>query len=379
MSGGPLFDAAVIGGGLSGGVTALFLARGGMRVALIDKRGLAAEASGVNAGTLSVQVKEAALVRYAMRSNELWETSAEWLGFDMGFRRLGGLTIAITDEEVALLKSRMDPRIEAGAPITYIGGNQAREIEPALCERIAQATYCPLDGYANSTQVGPALRAGLIRAGVDVMEGKAVTGVDRDGGDWVLRREGGDPVRARRIVLATGVWLSRLLPWFGFELDVDVRVNQVSVTERRPPLLRTIVGFANGFLSLKQVANGTLLIGGGWQGIGDMDQGGVRPLPDRVLGNMRLARFAVPGVRDARVVRTWLGVEGHSPGYIPMVGDLPGHEDAFVVGLVRGGFTIGPLADKLMAEHILGREPEMPIFDPAKLLGPGAAKREAAA
>ena len=116
VTGGPLFDAAVIGGGLSGGVTALFLAQGGMRVALVDKRGLGAEASGVNAGTLSVQVKEAALVRYAMRSNELWETSADWLGIDMGFRRLGGLTIAITDEEVALLRSRMDPRIEAGAP-----------------------------------------------------------------------------------------------------------------------------------------------------------------------------------------------------------------------------------------------------------------------
>ena len=81
------------------------------------------------------------------------------------------------------------------------------------------------------------------------MEGRAVTGVDRDSGAWVLRRDGGGAVRARRIVLAAGVWLSRLLPWFGFKLDVDCRVNQVSVTERRSPLLRTIIGFANGYLS----------------------------------------------------------------------------------------------------------------------------------
>jgi glycine/D-amino acid oxidase-like deaminating enzyme len=42
---------------------------------------------------------------------------------------------------------------------------------------------------------------------------------------------------------------------------------------------------------------------------------------------------------------------------------VPGAEGAFVIGCIRGGYTIGPYMGWLLAERILGREPEMPLFD----------------
>ena len=48
------FDAAVVGGGLLGCTVALFLARSGMRTALVERGGLCREASGTNAGTLTM-------------------------------------------------------------------------------------------------------------------------------------------------------------------------------------------------------------------------------------------------------------------------------------------------------------------------------------
>ena len=51
------FDAIVVGGGVMGAAAALQLAEGGMRVALCEARQLAMGASGVNAGTLSMQPK----------------------------------------------------------------------------------------------------------------------------------------------------------------------------------------------------------------------------------------------------------------------------------------------------------------------------------
>jgi glycine/D-amino acid oxidase-like deaminating enzyme len=39
---------------------------------------------------------------------------------------------------------------------------------------------------------------------------------------------------------------------------------------------------------------------------------------------------------------------------------------AFVLGCVRGGYTIGPYIGQLMGDAILGREPEMPLFDPGR-------------
>ena len=363
------YDIAVVGGGISGCTTALYLARGGMRVVLLEAKGVCRQASGVNAGTLSIQVKEAALIPYAMRSSELWEASPEWLGVDVGFRRLGGLTLAFTDDEAEMLKERMTERQAAGAPIEFVGLNRAREIEPALSHHPVLASYCPLDGYSDSTRAGKAYRGALLKNGVDLRENTPVTGVERDGAGFAVET-GGGVVKARRIVLAGGLWLADILAWFGFRLPAECRINQVSVTARMGPTLRTIVGVANGFLSLKQVANGTVLIGGGWQGIGDLEQGGVEIVPGNLTANIRLAQHAVPAMAGARVVRTWLGVEGHSENYVPLVGPLPGVEGAYVLGLVRGGYTIGPIVGKLLADAILGRQPELPLFDPAKALRP---------
>ena len=62
------FDVVVVGGGISGCTTALPLARGGMRVAVLEAGSLCRAASNANSGTLSMQIKRAALVPYSMRS-----------------------------------------------------------------------------------------------------------------------------------------------------------------------------------------------------------------------------------------------------------------------------------------------------------------------
>ncbi len=361
------YDAAVIGGGVKGCTAALCLARGGMRVVLIERQGICRQASGVNAGTLSIQVKEAELVPYAMRGNELWRTTKEWLGRDVGFEERGGLTLAFNDDDAAMLEERMKVRIAAGAPIEMVGANRARELEPALSDAPVAASYCAIDGFANSTEIGDAFRAALVREGVVIMESTAVLGLEPGAGGYRVRTAAGD-IAATRLVLAAGMWLKTLFSWFGYDIPVDCRVNQVSVTERRPPTFRRIIGVANGKLSLKQVANGSILIGGGWQGVGNMEQGGTGIIPDNLLANIRLACYAMPGLAGARIVRTWLGVEGHSPRYIPTVGPMPGHPDVWALGLVRGGFTIGPYVAMLLADAMLGREPERPLFDPARLL-----------
>jgi glycine/D-amino acid oxidase-like deaminating enzyme len=56
------------------------------------------------------------------------------------------------------------------------------------------------------------------------------------------------------------------------------------------------------------------------------------------------------------------------PDFYPLAGALPGVPGAFVLACVRGGYTIGPYIGRLMGDLILDREPEMPLFDPARVL-----------
>jgi len=362
-----MYDVAIIGGGIMGSTTGLHLARNGMRVVVIDRRGLCMEASGVNAGTLAIQIKLIALIPYAMRGRELWATTRDWLGCEVGYRIIGGLTLAFTEAETEMLDERMTARREAGAPIEIISAAQAREIEPELSDHAVAASYCSLDGYANSYMIGRAYRAALLGAGVDLREWKPMETIARENGGFSVAIAG-ETIRAKRLVLAGGAWLNDALGHLGIQIPLNCRVNQVAVTERTRPILGSILGVATGLLTLKQASNGSVLIGGGWQGIGDPERGGVGILPENLIGNLRLAAYAVPGLAKSRIVRTWLGLEANVPDFMPLVGPLPGVENAFVIGCVRGGFTIGPYMGQLLAQRILGNEPEMPLFDPARVI-----------
>jgi sarcosine oxidase, subunit beta len=375
----PPLDTIVVGGGVMGCTVAFRLADAGQRVAVFDKGGLCMQASGVNAGTLSIAIKRAALVPYAMKGWELWRTTRAWLGVDVGFAQVGGLTMAFTDDEVAMLSERMAARADAGAPVEMVGPNRARELEPALSDKALLGAWCPMDGYASSYMLGDGFREALRRREAIVHEFTAVTKIERKDGLYEVRTEQG-PFRARRIVVAGGVWIGRLLAR-DFEVDIPVncRVNMVSVTERLPPIMTRVLGIATSLLTLKQSQNGTVLIGGGWQGKGDPDRGGYEIIPENFIGNLRLAGYVIPALKRARIVRTWLGVEGNVEDVMPLVGAIPGAPDAYVIGCVRGGYTIGPWMGTLLAQKILGQEPEMPLFDPARAVVPRPSATSAAA
>jgi sarcosine oxidase, subunit beta len=133
-------------------------------------------------------------------------------------------------------------------------------------------------------------------------------------------------------------------------------------------LVRSGIGQVTGMLTLKQKQNGTVLIGGGWQGRGTPAEGRGEVVAETLLTNLRLAQFAVPGLGRLRVIRAWTGFEANVPDFYPLAGAVPGVDNAFILACVRGGYTIGPYIGRLMGDLILGREPEMPLFDPARFV-----------
>jgi glycine/D-amino acid oxidase-like deaminating enzyme len=340
-----------------------------MRTALIDRGDICREASGVNAGTLTLHMTRAALIPYAMRGRELWLTCERWLGMDIGARCAPGLSLAFTGAERDMLEKRAAARAAMGAPIRLITPAEARVIEPGLNPGLLAAAYCELDGHVTAYLTGRGYRRALIAAGVEMHEHMPVDGIERTGSGYAIR--GGERViRTRRLVLAGGVWLEAMLGWLGLHVPVKCLINQLVVTERMRPVMRSVVGIASGLLSLKQFENGTVLIGGGWQGIGDPVRGGVEPIPDNLIGNVQLARHAIPALGETRVVRIWLGLESETADAMPMIGELPKRDEAYVIGCVHSGYTSAPYMGRLLADRILGREPEMPLFDPARLIKP---------
>ena len=362
------YDAVVVGGGIHGCTAALFLARGGLQVALVERGSLCREASGTNAGTLTMHMTRAALIPYALRGHEMWTTAAQWLGHDVGVIVRPGLSLAFTEAEAEMLRLRAAKRREAGAPIDIVSAARAKQVEPGLSESPILAAHCEIDGFASAYLTGLAYRAALSEAGVQVMEQTPATGVEPEDKGFAVLRTGGPPVRAKRLILTGGVWLEDMAAWLGLRLPIKVLVNQLAVTERLAPVMRTVLGISSGLLSLKQFENGTVVIGGGWQGVGDRERGGVAVIPESLIGNLRLACHAIPALRDARLVRAWVGLEAETDDAFPVAGAVPEFPDAYLCGSVHSGYTSGPYIARLLAERILGRESDLPLFPIERLL-----------
>ena len=355
------YDIAVIGGGIMGCATALRMAEGNMRAIVLDQGDLGQGASGSNAGTLSLQIKRVKLMPYALKGHHEWEA----MGESVGFRKTGGYTLAFTERESELLHERQTLKAKAGAPIELVSNNHIRNAEPNLTQKVISASYCAEDGYANSSLTGQYYRGRLRDQGIPYRERCPVTAISQVGAGFALDTPQGE-ITASRILMATGAWLKPTAAMLGVDFPGNARINTVSVTERLGPLTSTVIGHATGLLTMKQKANGTVLIGGGWQGRGTPQEGRGEVTASSVQPNLALAQFALPALANARIMRSWTGFEANVPDFYPLAGALPGMDGAFVLGCVRGGYTIGPYISKLMGDFILDREPELPLFDPGR-------------
>lgn len=360
-------EVLIVGGGTMGLFLALWLAQAGKQVTVVDRSRVWSEASGVNAGSLAVQNKMIALIPYTLEATRMWAALPELLGADVGYHCTGGYKIATSPEEVERLRKSYEQQRSLGVPLTWFDGEELTACSPWLSSGVLAASECSIDGHASPTLLGPVLRRAVIDAGVTVLESQAVQAMSMVDQRYVVQTDKSQIV-ADSLILAAGAWTGVLAAMLDVRLQVALDVNIVSVTEPAPKTIGCIVTHTRGILTLKQVDNGTCLIGGGWQGSGTLLDGKKAVDLDQLTHNMRLAVSVVPGLAPLHVVRSWAGYEGVSPDSLPYLGRLPGHQKAYVAACARGGFTLGPLLAKLLSEHILTGDSSMPIncFDPSR-------------
>lgn len=353
-------DVLVIGAGIAGLCTALYLARAGRTVAVIDRGEPWGDASGANAGTLSVQIKRPEVLNITRRAVELWQGFKAEFGIDVGFGRPGGLRVATNEREIDMLRRSQVEQRELGLDTEWLDGNRLRDLAPWLGPTVTAATLCDWDAYSSPLQAGHAIIQGARHAGVAILGAAAATAIAEVSPGYRVTT-GAGTITARVLVIAAGAWSGEAARMLGIDLPVSADVNMLSVTEPTAPLLDRVVTHIGGILSLKQYPNGTCLIGGGWQGRGGLSTGVKEIGYENLLHNLRVAANVVPALARLRLVRSWAGFEGVVPDALPLFGPLPGRAGVYVNACARGGYSQGPALGHLMAELITSGRTSLPM------------------
>ena len=387
-------DVVVIGGGLLGCALAWTLSRDGVQVDLFERDQLNAHASGRNAGSLHFQLEYRMIeqgIEFARRAAQamplhlqaagLWASLADQFGPSLGVVQSGGLMLAETTRQAALLEAKSELERSWGLDVQVLSGNDVRRLAPYLSPSVVAAAYCPLEGKANTRTAGPALAMAALARGARIHPLTEVTAIESAGGRWRIRTTAppgaGQAAQvwteAEAVVLAAGVWTTRL----GRLLEVDLPTIPVAltmtVTARTESFLPHLVQHVGRKLSLKQTAEGNVLIGGGWPAF-PVDESGMAKLDARpelirrsVAGNQRAAMAAVPCLADMPVLRTWVGTTTITPDQLPLVGAVPQRPGVFVA---TGGsaFTLGPSFAQMLSEMIRSAPPSLDLsaYDPAR-------------
>lgn len=382
-------DVLVIGAGLVGCAAACRLVQAGARVEILEAARPNAGASGAHAGSLHFQLERrflengealadqaASILGLNLLAIEEWRGLADELGPDIRVHMRGGLMVAETADEVAILERKVAREVQGGLASRMIDGDAARALAPGLSETVVAASHLEAEGHADPKALTLAFAAAAAARGVRLRRRCRVVAARPVRGGYRLTVEtpdGPEDLTAPKILIAAGAWSARIGELFNLHLPLYPVALLMSATERTAPLLDPLIQHVGQRLSMKQAHAGNVLIGGGWPSRMRLDAAGRfdldRPaemLASSLRGNLAVAARVFPRVADLNLIRSWTGITAITADQLPLVGAIPQAPGVYVAA---GGsaFTLGPTFARLLARRILD-EPEerLEIFSPAR-------------
>ncbi|POX60930.1 FAD-dependent oxidoreductase [Streptomyces sp. Ru62] len=363
-------DVVVVGAGMTGAACALYAARAGLDVRLVDRGPVAGGTTGAGEGNLLVSDKEPGPeLELALLSARLWAGLAEELGAAIEYEPKGGLVVASTPGALSALRDFAAEQRTAGVTAEPVDADRLAELEPHLAPGMAGAVHYPQDA-----QVMPALAAAhLVRAsGAALHTGRTVTRVLRTARGAVhgVRTDRGD-IHAPAVVNAAGTWGGDLASLAGVRLPVLPRRGFVLVTEPLPRRIRHKV-YAADYVSdvasdsaalrsspvVEGTAAGPVLIGSTRERVG-FDRS-LSLTATRALAAGAIGLF--PFLEGVRALRTYAGFRPYLPDHLPAIGPDPRVPGLFhACGHEGAGIGLAPGTGQLIAQVLTGKAPELDL------------------
>ena len=404
-------DVVIIGGGIVGVSTALFLAQKGYAVALCEKGEIGAEQSSRNWGWCRTQSRDPREIALSNESLRYWRQMNEITGEETGFRQCGILSLCTNDKDMAQAELWLEQAKLYQLDSRLLSSDEVDRFAPGSSRKWPGALYSPSDGRAEPQMAASAIALGARKLGVSILTNCAVRGVDTKAGSVCGVFTEAGRIACDAVVLAGGAWSSLMCdtlgvrlpqlkvlgnvmrtapleggpevntkgPGFGLRKRLDggynIAFGQSNEVQIVPDSFRYFFDFLPRALAewptvrlrLGRRFAEEMRLGRPWR----MDE--VSPFervrildPEPLKYDLEMARRnlqnAFPAFKNMQIVEKWAGLIDVTPDAVPVISGVASMPGFFLsTGFSGHGFGIGPGAGRLTADLVAG---DAPIVDP---------------
>jgi sarcosine oxidase subunit beta len=223
-------DVIVVGGGVNGASTAYHLAaRGVKNVLLLERRHLAAGATGKSGSLVRMHYTNEAESRLAFESLKIFRDFRNIVGGDCGFEPIGFVQIVPRGYEGALARN-VARQQRLGIATEVIGPDRLADLLPgARVDDVGAAAWEPESGFADPNATTFAFAEAARRLGATVETGCNVTRIVTERGRVTAVETARGTVEAPVVVLAPGAWAASLLTPLGLDFGLSPHRIQISI------------------------------------------------------------------------------------------------------------------------------------------------------
>jgi glycine/D-amino acid oxidase-like deaminating enzyme len=319
-------DLVVVGAGTVGGWASCFARSLGAEKVVVLERGRAGEgASSRAAGVVRAQGGTPTTVELGRWSTEFYRGQRERFGTDSGFREMGYLIIAVTDDDVRTGRERVAMQRATGLDVRWLDPAEAAQVNPCLAvDSFLGASYLATDGCIDPPRNVRAYSIAMQIAGVELRERTAFRGLRLESTASGTRVTGVETsaglIETSRVVLTGGPSLREVGRLAGVSIPAGAVRHQVAVTEPNPAfdVDRQAMGFDLSAGLYWRLEEGGLLFG---MSNPDEPPGPAREVDWPYMETMRerLAGF-LPVTRNLGLRKVWAATIDYTPDHQPILG-----------------------------------------------------------